>query len=64
MQDSPDLRRDSIWWVGEDQIESVTASDEPPESEAAMTFSAEALKRLDEGLGGFSDREVIGGHAA
>jgi len=38
--------------------------DEPPQSEAAMTFSSEALKRLDEGLAGFGDREVIGGHVA
>ncbi|HXG81075.1 MAG TPA: ubiquinol-cytochrome C chaperone family protein [Sphingomicrobium sp.] len=35
--------------------------DDPPESEAAMTFSAEALRRFNEGLGGFSDRELIEG---
>ena len=35
--------------------------DDPPRSEAAMTFSSEALKRFNEGLGGFSDRELIGG---
>ena len=38
--------------------------DEPPESEAAATFSAEALKRFSEGLGGFSDRSVMAGHIA
>jgi len=37
---------------------------EPPESEAAVTFSAEALRRFDEGLGGFSDRAVMEGHIA
>ena len=36
--------------------------DEPPESEAATTYSAEALRRFDEGLGGFSDRAVMEGH--
>ena len=35
---------------------------EPPESEAAVTFSSEALRRFDEGLGGFSDRAVMEGH--
>ena len=38
--------------------------DEPPESEAAVTYSSEALKRFDEGLGGFSDRAVMEGHIA
>ena len=38
--------------------------DEPPQSEAAVTFSSEALKRFDEGLAGFSDRDVIEGHIA
>ena len=38
--------------------------DEPPESEAAVTFSSEALKRFNEGLGGFSDRAVMEGHIA
>ena len=36
--------------------------DEPPESEPAVTFSSEALKRFDEGLSGFSDRAVMEGH--
>jgi len=35
--------------------------DDPPESEAAVTFSSEALKRFDEGLSGFSDRELMEG---
>ena len=38
--------------------------DEPPESEAALTFSTEALRRFNEGLGGFSDRMVMEGHIA
>ena len=38
--------------------------DELPESEAAVTYSAEALKRFNEGLSGFSDRAVIEGHIA
>ena len=32
-----------------------------PDSEAATTFSSEALRRFNEGLGGFSDREIIEG---
>ena len=38
--------------------------DEQPESEAAMTFSSEALKRFNEGLGGFGDRELMEGRVA
>ena len=38
--------------------------DDPPESEAAVTFSAEALRRFEEGLGGVSDRAVMDGHIA
>ena len=37
---------------------------EPPESEAAVTYSSEALRRYNEGLGGFSDRTVMEGHIA
>jgi len=35
--------------------------DDPPLIESAVTFSSEALRRFDEGLSGFDDREVIGG---
>jgi cytochrome b pre-mRNA-processing protein 3 len=57
------------WWrrarEGElDWSEAVRLSiyrDDPPQSEAAVTFSSEALRRFNEGLGGFSDRELIGG---
>jgi cytochrome b pre-mRNA-processing protein 3 len=60
------------WWrrarAGElDWSEAVRLSvyrDEPPESEAATTYSSEALKRLNEGLGGFGDRELIEGRIA
>ena len=60
------------WWrrarSGElDWNEAVRLSvyrDEPPQSEAAVTFSSEALKRFNEGLGGFSDRDVMEGHIA
>jgi cytochrome b pre-mRNA-processing protein 3 len=38
--------------------------DELPESEAAATYSSEALRRFDEGLGGVSDRAVVEGHIA
>jgi cytochrome b pre-mRNA-processing protein 3 len=38
--------------------------DSPPESEAAVTFAIEALKRFNEGLGGTSDRDVIEGRIA
>ena len=60
------------WWrrarSGElDWSEAVQLSiyrDEPPESEAAVTYSSEALRRFNEGLGGFSDRMVMEGHIA
>jgi cytochrome b pre-mRNA-processing protein 3 len=35
--------------------------DSPPDAEAAMTYSTEALKRFNEGLGGVSDRELLEG---
>jgi cytochrome b pre-mRNA-processing protein 3 len=35
--------------------------DDPPLAEAAVTFSSEALRRFNEGLSGFDDREVIEG---
>ena len=35
--------------------------DDPPLMESAVTFSSEALRRFNEGLGGFDDRDVIGG---
>jgi len=37
---------------------------EPPQSEAAATYSSEALKRFNEGLGGFRDRDLIEGRIA
>ena len=60
------------WWrrarSGElDWHEAVRLSvyrDEPPESEAAVTFSSEALKRFNEGLGGIRDRELMEGRIA
>ena len=60
------------WWrrarSGElDWSEAVQLSiyrDEPPESEAAVTYSSEALRRFNEGLGGFSDSMVMEGHIA
>ena len=38
--------------------------DDPPESEAAITYSSEALRRFNEGLGGSSDRAVMEGRIA
>jgi cytochrome b pre-mRNA-processing protein 3 len=35
--------------------------DSPPEAETAMTYSTEALRRFNEGLGGVSDRELLEG---
>jgi hypothetical protein len=35
--------------------------DSPPSAESALTYSTEALRRFDEGLGGVSDRELIEG---
>ena len=60
------------WWrrakAGElDWSEAMTLSiygADPPQSEAAGTYSSEALRRFDEGLGGFSDRAVMEGHIA
>jgi len=60
------------WWrrarTGElDWSEAVELSvyrGEPPQSESAVTFSSEALRRFNEGLGGFSDRAVMEGHIA
>ena len=60
------------WWrrarAGEmewsDAVRLSVYRDEPPESEAAATFSSEALKRLNEGLGGFSDRDLMEGRIA
>ena len=60
------------WWrrarAGEmewsDAVRFSIYRDDPPESEAAVTFSSEALRRFDEGLGGIADRELIEGHLA
>jgi cytochrome b pre-mRNA-processing protein 3 len=60
------------WWrrarAGEmdwsDAVRFGVYRDDPPESEAAVTFSSEALRRFDEGLGGVADRELIEGHIA
>ena len=38
--------------------------DAPPAAESALTYSSEALRRFDEGLGGASDRNIIEGHIA
>ncbi len=35
--------------------------DDPPLMESAVTFSSESLRRLNEGLGGIDDRDVIEG---
>ncbi len=35
--------------------------DVPPETESAVTYSTEALRRFNEGLGGTHDRDVIEG---
>ena len=60
------------WWrrarAGEmdwsDAVRFSIHRDDPPESEAAVTFSSEALRRFGEGLGGVADRELIEGHIA
>jgi hypothetical protein len=36
----------------------------PPQAEAALTFSTEALRRFNEGLNGISDRELLEGRIA
>ena len=60
------------WWrrarAGElewhDAVRLSVYRDEPPESEAAVTYSSEALRRFNEGLGGSSDRAVMEGQVA
>jgi cytochrome b pre-mRNA-processing protein 3 len=55
-------REGELDWT--DAVRLSVYSGEPPESEAAVTFSSEALRRFNEGLGGFSDRTVMAGHIA
>ena len=55
-------RSDELEWS--DAVRLSVYRDEPPESEASVTFSSEALRRFNEGLGGFSDRAVMDGHIA
>ena len=38
--------------------------DSPPADESALTYSSEALRRFDEGLGGAADRDIIEGKIA
>ena len=38
--------------------------DSPPADESALTYSSEALRRFDEGLGGAADRDIIAGKIA
>lgn len=57
------------WWrrarTGEldwnDAVRLSVYRDELPDSEVAVTYSSEALNRFNEGLGGFSDRELMEG---
>ncbi|MGI8931644.1 MAG: ubiquinol-cytochrome C chaperone family protein [Sphingomicrobium sp.] len=38
--------------------------DSPPAEESSLTYSTEALRRFDEGLGGTADRDIIEGRIA
>ena len=38
--------------------------DMPPAEESALTYSTEALRRFNEGLGGAADRDIIEGKIA
>lgn len=38
--------------------------DSPPDAETAVTYSTEALRRFNEGLGGVSDRDLLEGRIA
>lgn len=57
------------WWrrVREQELEWADAvrlsiyRDDPPLAEAPVTFTSEALKRFNEGLGGTHDRELLEG---
>lgn len=60
------------WWrrtqAGEmdwnDAVRFSIYRDDPPNAEAAVTFSTEALRRFSEGLGGIGDRDLIEGQIA
>ena len=52
-------RNDEMDWA--DAVRFSIYRDDPPLMESAVTFSSEALRRFNEGLSGFDDREVIGG---
>ena len=45
----------------EDAVNFSVYRDSPPAAETAMTYSTEALRRFNEGLGGVSDRELLEG---
>ena len=52
-------RNDEMDWA--DAVRFSIYRDDPPLMESAVTFSSEALRRFNEGLSGFDDRDVIGG---
>jgi len=55
-------RVDALPW--DDAVRFSVYRDEPPATEAAATYSTEALRRFNEGLGGIGDRELIEGRIA
>ncbi len=52
-------RGDELDW--NDAVRLSVYRDSPPEMESALTYSAEALRRFNEGLGGVSDRDLLEG---
>ncbi len=54
-----DARGDNAEW--ESAVHFSIYRNEPPEAEAAVTFSSEALRRFNEGLNGVSDRDLMEG---
>ena len=57
-----DARLGLVEW--DDAVRFSVYRGEPPEAEAALTYTNEALRRFNEVLGGKSDREVIEGRVA
>ena len=55
-------RLDGVGW--DEAVRFSVYRDAGPPAEVALTFSSEALRRFDEGLGGASDRDVMKGQVS
>jgi cytochrome b pre-mRNA-processing protein 3 len=52
-------REEELDW--NDAVRLSVYRDDPPQAETAVTYSTEALRRFNEGLGGVSDRDLLEG---